>query len=65
MCFWLMYCCNGESCIQTCSKYCAIEKYGILKTNGIALLRNKRENKYKNRRIPFEFCSCRFLLIKA
>ena len=46
------------------SEYCRIEKYGILKTNRIASLRNKRESKYKAEEISFEFCLCRFLLIK-
>ena len=37
------------------SKYCAIEKYGILKINTTAILRDNGERKYKTEKLFLNF----------
>ena len=46
VCLSMFFISDGERCIQTFSKYCAIEKYGILRTT---ILQNKRERNTKQK----------------
>ena len=51
---------DGERCIQTFSKYCAIGKYGILKKTNNCNIAKQEGKKIQNRKIYFESSSCRF-----